>query len=159
MTLHDLFTLLILPVIKIGVQYIRYTSQYISKLQIHQHFEDSQGYGFYPKKTIRLGFGFFEQKNRIRHIALENVFESFLNIGYSSLIQGLLMYPSQGFLDSWRFCTSLREGYQYVLVLHLELIYEVSSYLYIVQFLDFNFSYICSLCILIYNYLCLPDLT
>ena len=37
MTLHDLLTLLILPNRNIGVQYIRYTSEYISKLQIHQH--------------------------------------------------------------------------------------------------------------------------
>ena len=40
MNLHDLITLMILP---IGIsryneiQYIRYTSEYISKLQIHQH--------------------------------------------------------------------------------------------------------------------------
>ena len=53
MTLHDLFTLLniaigtsghdmtqlhqILPGINIGVQYIKHTSEYIPKLQIHQH--------------------------------------------------------------------------------------------------------------------------
>ena len=37
MTLHDLFTLLILTDRNIGVQYIRYTSEYILKLQIHQH--------------------------------------------------------------------------------------------------------------------------
>ena len=54
MTLHDFFTLLnlpigtsghdmtqitlqILPGINIGVQYIKYTSEYILKLQIHQH--------------------------------------------------------------------------------------------------------------------------
>ena len=51
MTLHDLFTLLNLPLgtsgydiitlqmlpgINIGVQYIKYTSEYISELQIHQ---------------------------------------------------------------------------------------------------------------------------
>ena len=49
MTLHDLFTLLNLligtlrhdmtqphPGINIGVQYIRYTSEHILKLQIHQ---------------------------------------------------------------------------------------------------------------------------
>ena len=37
MTLHDLFTLQILHEINIGVQYIKYTSEYILKLQIHQH--------------------------------------------------------------------------------------------------------------------------
>ena len=52
MTLHDLFTLLnlligtsrhdmtqlqILPGINIGLQYIIYTSEYILKLQLHQH--------------------------------------------------------------------------------------------------------------------------
>ena len=54
MTLHELFTLLILPIgtsghdmtqlhyryfliETSGVQYIRYTSEYIPKLQIHQH--------------------------------------------------------------------------------------------------------------------------
>ena len=34
---HDSITLKILPDRNIGVQYIRYTSEYISKLQIHQH--------------------------------------------------------------------------------------------------------------------------
>ena len=33
---HDSITLQILPGIKIGVKYIRYTSEYIPKLQIHQ---------------------------------------------------------------------------------------------------------------------------
>ena len=50
MTLHDLFTLLNLPIgtsghdmtkplpeINIGVQYIRYSNESILKLQIHQH--------------------------------------------------------------------------------------------------------------------------
>ena len=50
MTLHDLFTLLNLPIgtlghdmtqplpeINIGVQYIRYISEYIPNLQLHQH--------------------------------------------------------------------------------------------------------------------------
>ena len=50
MTLHDLLTLLNLPIgtsmhnmtqslpgINIGVQYIRYISEYIPKLQLHQH--------------------------------------------------------------------------------------------------------------------------
>ena len=37
MTLHDLFKLLLLPDRNIGVQYIIYTSEYILKLQIHQH--------------------------------------------------------------------------------------------------------------------------
>ena len=37
MTLHDLFTLQILPDRNIGVQYIRYTNEYILKLQIHHH--------------------------------------------------------------------------------------------------------------------------
>ena len=36
MTLHDLFTLQILFGINIRVQYIKYTSEYIVKLQIHQ---------------------------------------------------------------------------------------------------------------------------
>ena len=34
---HDSITLQILPGINIKVQYIRYTSEYIPKLQIHQH--------------------------------------------------------------------------------------------------------------------------
>ena len=37
MTLHDLFTLQILLDRNIGVQYIRYTNEYIPKLQIHLH--------------------------------------------------------------------------------------------------------------------------
>ena len=40
MTLHDLFTLMILPIGTLGtneIQYMKYTSQYIPKLQIHQH--------------------------------------------------------------------------------------------------------------------------
>ena len=37
MNLHDLFTLQILPDRNIGVQYTRYTNEYILKLQIHQH--------------------------------------------------------------------------------------------------------------------------
>ena len=37
MTLHDLITLQILPDRNIGVQYIRYTNEYIRRLQIHQH--------------------------------------------------------------------------------------------------------------------------
>ena len=37
MNLHDLFTLKILPRINIGVQHIKYTSEYILNLQIHQN--------------------------------------------------------------------------------------------------------------------------
>ena len=40
MTLHDLFTLLILPIGTSGtnkIQYMKYISKYILKLQIHQH--------------------------------------------------------------------------------------------------------------------------
>ena len=37
MNLHDFFTLQILPGINIGVQYMKYTSEYILKLHIHQH--------------------------------------------------------------------------------------------------------------------------
>ena len=37
MTLHDFFTLQILPGIKFEAQYIKYTSEYILKLQIHQN--------------------------------------------------------------------------------------------------------------------------
>ena len=40
MTLHDLIRLMILPVGTSGtneIQYIKYTSEYIPKLQIHQH--------------------------------------------------------------------------------------------------------------------------
>ena len=40
MTLHELITLMILPIGTLGtneIQYIKYTSEYISKLQIHQH--------------------------------------------------------------------------------------------------------------------------
>ena len=39
MTLHDLITLMILPIGISGnneIQYIKYTSEYIPKLQIHQ---------------------------------------------------------------------------------------------------------------------------
>ena len=39
MTLHDLITLMILPIGTSGtneIQYIKYTSEYIPKLQIHQ---------------------------------------------------------------------------------------------------------------------------
>ena len=40
MTLHDLITLMILPIGTSGtneIQYMKYTSEYILKLQIHQH--------------------------------------------------------------------------------------------------------------------------
>ena len=40
MTLHDLITLMILPIGASGtneIQYMKYTSEYIPKLQIHQH--------------------------------------------------------------------------------------------------------------------------
>ena len=40
MTLHDLITLMILPIGTSGtneIEYMKYTSEYISKLQIHQH--------------------------------------------------------------------------------------------------------------------------
>ena len=40
MTLHELITLMILPIGKLGtneIQYMKYTSEYIPKLQIHQH--------------------------------------------------------------------------------------------------------------------------
>ena len=40
MTLHDLITLMILPIGTSGtneIQYMKYTSEYIPKLQIHQH--------------------------------------------------------------------------------------------------------------------------
>ena len=40
MTLHDLITLMILSIGTSGykeIQHIKYTSEYISKLQIHQH--------------------------------------------------------------------------------------------------------------------------
>ena len=40
MTLHDLITLMILLIGTLGcneIQYIRYTSEYIPKLQLHQH--------------------------------------------------------------------------------------------------------------------------
>ena len=70
MTLHELFTLLNLPIgksghdmtqplskIKIGVQYIRYTSEYIPKLQLHQH-PSSYSYGDYDltRGTISLTY-------------------------------------------------------------------------------------------------------
>ena len=41
MTLHDLITLMILPIGTSGtkeIQYMKYTSEYILKLQIHQHY-------------------------------------------------------------------------------------------------------------------------
>ena len=40
MNLHDLITLFILPIGTLGtneIQYIKYTSEYIPKLQIHQY--------------------------------------------------------------------------------------------------------------------------
>ena len=40
MTLQDLTTLMILPIGTLGtneIQYIKYTSEYIPKLKIHQH--------------------------------------------------------------------------------------------------------------------------
>ena len=40
MTLHDLITLIILPIGTSGtneIQYMKYTSEYIPKLQTHQH--------------------------------------------------------------------------------------------------------------------------
>ena len=40
MTLHELITLMILPIGTPGTnetQYMKYTSEYVSKLQIHQH--------------------------------------------------------------------------------------------------------------------------
>ena len=40
MTLHDLITLMILPIGTSGtneIQYMKYTIEYIPKLQIHQH--------------------------------------------------------------------------------------------------------------------------
>ena len=43
MTLHELFTLMILPIGTSGtneIQYMKYISEYISKLQIHQHGKD-----------------------------------------------------------------------------------------------------------------------
>ena len=41
MTLHDLFTLHIIPDRNITVQYIRYKNEYIQKLRIHQHYGGS----------------------------------------------------------------------------------------------------------------------
>ena len=46
MTLHDFFTLKILPRINIRVQYIKYTSEYIPKLQIHQHPSVKEAHNF-----------------------------------------------------------------------------------------------------------------
>ena len=40
MNLHDLITLMILPIETSGtneIQYMKYTSEYIPKLQLHQH--------------------------------------------------------------------------------------------------------------------------
>ena len=40
MNLHDLITLMILPIGTLGtneMQYMKYTSEYIPKLQIHEH--------------------------------------------------------------------------------------------------------------------------
>ena len=73
MTLHDLFTLLNLPIgtsrhdmtqihythfseINIGVQYIRYTSEYILKLKIHQH-------QFIRKKLLKIHINMGESKD------------------------------------------------------------------------------------------------
>ena len=54
MTLHDLITLMILPIGTSGtneIQYIKYTSEYIPKLQIHQHQSSHE----YIKKLILYG--------------------------------------------------------------------------------------------------------
>ena len=56
MTLHDLITLMILPIGTLGtneIQYMRYTSEYISKLQIHQHFYDTY-HQIYIKKLFNI---------------------------------------------------------------------------------------------------------
>ena len=80
MTLHDLFTLLNLPIgtsghdmtqihyrhlprINIRVQYIRYTSEYITKLQIHQH-------SLLTRKVFSL-----HNLNATLHIFMQIVFE------------------------------------------------------------------------------------
>ena len=41
MTLHDFITLMILSIVTLGtneIEYMKYTSEYIPKLQIHQQF-------------------------------------------------------------------------------------------------------------------------
>ena len=49
---HDSITLQILLGINIGVQYIIYTSEYISKLQIHQHSWDLERFGMMDCKLM-----------------------------------------------------------------------------------------------------------
>ena len=55
-TLHELITLMILPIGTSGtneIQYIKYTSEYIPKLQIHQHQDLYQDHiKIYAKITI-----------------------------------------------------------------------------------------------------------
>ena len=54
MTLHDLFTLLIIPIRKLGtnqIQYMKYISEYIPKLQIHEHNMQSLGHVSYDLAT------------------------------------------------------------------------------------------------------------
>ena len=54
MTLHDLFTLIILPIETAGtnkIQYMKYISEYILKLQIHQH-NSLHGKENYPERQV-----------------------------------------------------------------------------------------------------------
>jgi hypothetical protein len=56
-------------------------------------------------------------------------------------------------------CTSLERMIWYVHELHLEHIVEVFSYPKHVQFVNLIFNHLCSSYIVIYNYICLVDLT
>jgi hypothetical protein len=56
-------------------------------------------------------------------------------------------------------CTYVERRLWYVDELHLEHINEVFNYPKFVQFSNLIFSHLCSSCIVIYNYICLDDLT
>ena len=54
MTLHDLITLMILPIGTSGtneIQYIKYTSEYILNLQIHQQYYEERAKQLYELRS------------------------------------------------------------------------------------------------------------
>jgi hypothetical protein len=69
------------------------------------------------------------------------------------------MFSLARVLKSYWTCISLERRLWYVHVLHLEFINEVFSCPKLLHFPYLIFSHICSSCIVIYNYICLHDLT
>ena len=86
MTLHDLITLVILPIGTSGtngIQYMKYTSEYIPKLQIHQHFRVISlmliiNRPFWPHFGFQLGT--YERSN---HISSQRQLPPFQQLYYS----------------------------------------------------------------------------